>query len=149
MKSLLNPADREEIVTRIHRLSPASARRWGVMTVNQAIVHVTDPFRDALGERETKRVVPRFLAPFVKPIVLSRKPFKPGTPTLRPYDQAKGFGTPPTNFNDDLQALLERIDRFAQATSYGVHPGIGKLSGDEWGWLLYKEVDHHLRQFGV
>lgn len=149
MKSLLNPADRMEIVDRVHRLSPASSRRWGVMSVNQAIVHVTDPFRDALGERETKPVIPRFLAPLLKPIVLSQKPFKPGTRTLRPYDQAKGFGTPTTNFNDDLQALLDRIDRLASATSYGMHPGIGKLSGDEWGRLLYKEIDHHLRQFGV
>jgi hypothetical protein len=149
MKSLLNPTDRNEIVSRIHRLSPASSRRWGVMTVNQAIVHVTDPFRDALSERETKRVVPRFLAPLIKPMVLSKKPFKPGTRTLRPYDQAKGFGTPTTNFNDDLQALLVRVDRFANATSYGVHPAIGGLSGDEWGRLLHKEIDHHLRQFGV
>jgi hypothetical protein len=119
------------------------------MTINQAIVHVTDPFRDALAERETRRVIPRFLAPFVKPIVLSKKPFKPGTPTLKPYDQAKGFGTKPTTFNDDLAQLVERINRFSEAKTFGEHPGLGRLDADEWGWLLYKELDHHLRQFGV
>jgi len=25
----------------------------------------------------------------------------------------------------------------------------GKLSGKEWGELMYKHIDHHLRQFGA
>ena len=28
-------------------------------------------------------------------------------------------------------------------------PGNGKLSGEEWGELTEKHLDHHLRQFGV
>lgn len=149
MKSLRDQSSREAILTRIHRLSPASSRRWGTMTINQAIVHVTDPLRDALAERKTRRVIPRFLAPLVKPIVLSKKPFKPGTPSLKPYDQSKDLATKPTNFNDDLAQLIERINRFAECETFGEHPGLGKLNADEWGRLLYKELDHHLRQFGV
>ena len=152
MKSLLNQPDRDEVVKRLYHLSPASSRRWGTMTVNQAIVHVTDPLRDALEERQTKQVMPRLLSILVKPIVLSKKPFKPGTATPRPYDQVKGHGTRPTSFNQDMTELIDRIHRFSELSHderYGIHPALGRLTGDEWGRLLYKEIDHHLRQFGV
>ena len=26
---------------------------------------------------------------------------------------------------------------------------VGRLSGEQWGRLIYKHFDHHLRQFGV
>jgi hypothetical protein len=29
------------------------------------------------------------------------------------------------------------------------HAFFGKLSGREWGELMYKHIDHHLQQFGV
>ena len=29
------------------------------------------------------------------------------------------------------------------------HALIGKVSGEDWGRLQHKHVDHHLRQFGV
>jgi len=29
-----------------------------------------------------------------------------------------------------------------------VHSFLGRLSGEEWGIMMYKHLDHHLRQFG-
>ncbi len=38
-------------------------------------------------------------------------------------------------------------------TGAGVRPMkqkfLGRLSGEEWGRLMYKHIDHHLRQSGV
>jgi hypothetical protein len=29
------------------------------------------------------------------------------------------------------------------------HPAFGRLSGRAWGALVYRHMDHHLRQFGL
>lgn len=29
------------------------------------------------------------------------------------------------------------------------HPFFGKMTGEDWGHLMYKHLDHHFRQFGV
>ncbi len=45
------------------------------------------------------------------------------------------------------------IDRFATAGREGCtshpHSFFGRLTPDEWAILMYKHLDHHLRQFGV
>ena len=45
------------------------------------------------------------------------------------------------------------IDRFAAAGPKGCtthpHSFFGPLTPDEWAILMYKHLDHHLRQFGV
>jgi hypothetical protein len=49
--------------------------------------------------------------------------------------------------------LSTLIDRFAAggATACSTHPHsfFGPLTPDEWAILMYKHVDHHLRQFGA
>jgi Protein of unknown function (DUF1569) len=57
----------------------------------------------------------------------------------------------------DLAAERERfyglIDRFAGAGPQGCtthpHSFFGRLTPNEWAILMYKHLDHHLRQFGV
>lgn len=48
--------------------------------------------------------------------------------------------------------LLGLIDRFAagpQACTRHPHSFFGKMQPDEWATLMYKHLDHHLRQFSV
>jgi hypothetical protein len=57
----------------------------------------------------------------------------------------------------DLRAEQERlcglIDKFAAAGPEGCtrhpHGFFGRLTPMEWSALMYKHLDHHLRQFGV
>ena len=57
----------------------------------------------------------------------------------------------------DLGAERERlcllIDRFSGAGPEGCtkhpHSFFGRLTPEEWARLMYKHLDHHLRQFGV
>jgi Protein of unknown function (DUF1569) len=60
---------------------------------------------------------------------------------------------------DDHDFAIERarlgtlIGRFAAAGPAGCtshpHAFFGPLTPEEWGILMYKHLDHHLRQFGV
>jgi transposase InsO family protein len=45
------------------------------------------------------------------------------------------------------------IDKFAAGGAAGCtrnpHSFFGKMTPEEWAILMYKHLDHHLRQFGV
>ena len=49
--------------------------------------------------------------------------------------------------------LCALIDRFslggAQGCTKHAHTFFGPLTPEEWARLMYKHLDHHLRQFGV
>ena len=51
---------------------------------------------------------------------------------------------------DQLSGL---IDKFAAGGAAGCtrnpHSFFGKMTPEEWAILMYKHLDHHLRQFGV
>jgi hypothetical protein len=53
----------------------------------------------------------------------------------------------------EKERLSSLIDRFVAAGPQGCtshpHSFFGRMTPDEWGVLMYKHVDHHLRQFGA
>ena len=149
MKTLFNPADRQELVGRIEKLQPAAVRQWGKMTPSQALCHCSRALETATGDRPLKQKwIGKILAPLVRSSVLGEKPFGKNAPTDPSFVVSN---------ERDLAAeraqLLELIDRLVQrgpesAAQY-THAFFGKLSGEEWGTLMYKHIDHHLRQFGA
>ena len=56
MKTLLNLADKEEILRRLNTVQPASQRRWGSMSAHNMICHLSDGFRLYMGERLAKSI---------------------------------------------------------------------------------------------
>ena len=57
------------------------------------------------------------------------------------------------DFETERNRLSGLIDRFAAAGPAGCtshpHAFFGPLTPDEWAVLMYKHLDHHLRQFGA
>jgi hypothetical protein len=53
----------------------------------------------------------------------------------------------------ERERLCGLIDRFVAAGPKGCtkhpHSFFGRLTPEEWATLMYKHLDHHLRQFGV
>jgi len=49
-----------------------------------------------------------------------------------------------------LSALLERFfENGPRGCTKHPHAFFGQLTPEEWARLMYKHLDHHLRQFGV
>ncbi len=71
----------------------------------------------------------------------------PSAPELFPERPAE------CEFERERMQLMATIDRFAARGAAGCsghpHPFFGRLKPREWAILMYKHVDHHLRQFGV
>ena len=153
MKNLFDPARVQDTKERILRLSPESERQWGKMGVAEMLAHCTSALQMAMGEVKPKR------APFpaslvgllIKPLVLGDdKPFRRNSPSAPEL-----FLADPTqcDFEQERAQLIAAIDRFsgegAACCSQHPHPFFGALKPEQWAILMYKHLDHHLRQFGV
>jgi hypothetical protein len=150
MNNLFEAATAKEIRERIARLCPASQRQWGKMTAPQAMAHCSAAMEWAVGDSVAPRMfVGRILGPLVKSKVLKdEKPMVRNTPTAKSLvvkderDLAKECAR--------LSALVERFSAGGpQCCTKHPHTFFGRLTPEEWATLMYKHVDHHLRQFGV
>lgn len=150
MRSIFHAPDLRELRDRLAALEPHSPRRWGRMTPQQAVCHLSDWLKAVLGDRPIPGKDPglriklmRFIA-FNTPI-----PWPRGFPTSPMQDQEKG-GTQPTAFAADVAALDALMLRFAATDGIGLQPHNrwGSMSRGMWGRYGYRHVNHHLRQFG-
>ena len=150
MKNLFDSARVEEVKERIARLRPDSERQWGKMNAPQAVAHCSGGLELALGDKRPPRVLlGRILGPIIRPKVFANdQPFRRNSPTVKSLviqderDLAK-----------ERARLYAMIDRFVAAGPKGCtthpHSFFGALTAEEWAILMYKHLDHHLRQFGV
>jgi hypothetical protein len=150
MKNLFEAARVEEVKKRITQMKPDSARQWGKMNPAQALEHCSRGMEMALGDKTLPRVfIGRILGPIVKSRVMANdEPIRRNAPT------AKGLVVQDErDFVTERARLCGLIDRFAAAGPAGCtthpHAFFGRLTPDEWAILMYKHLDHHLRQFGV
>jgi len=153
MKSIYKSADFDQIISRINKLTPDSQHRWGKMNVNEMICHVTDQIRLGIDEKRTEYPFNPIIQFFGRMMFVYGFKFPKNFITVREMKQGdKGEGTKPTNFNQDFQSLIHVLKEFAskdKSYSFSSHPAFGKMSRKEWGFMVYKHLDHHLRQFGV
>jgi hypothetical protein len=150
MKNLYEPQTTEEVKERVAQLRPDSERQWGTMTVAQAVEHCSRGMEMATGDTVLPRVfIGRILGPVVKRMALgNNEPMRKNSPTA-PALIVQGE----PEFMTERERLLALIDRFVAAGPAGCtqhpHAFFGKLKPEEWAELMYKHLDHHLRQFGV
>ena len=152
MHTILNAADYEQMLARVNALQPDDRARWGRMTVNEALCHVTDVFRMALGEIRLPDRSNPFLRHVLKRLVLLGVPAPKGKIKTDPeLDQSQGKGTRPTALEQDKQRFQDYLAAFStkdEASSFFPHPQFGQLTKAEWGRLLFLHTNHHLTQFG-
>jgi uncharacterized protein DUF1569 len=150
MKSLLDRSEANAINARIATLSPASQRQWGKMTVGQAMAHSVIGLEMAVGDQKLPRVwIGYILGPLVKGFALKddapMKKNSPTAPSMRMREDRE--------LEAEQAKLMTLVNRFVAggrtACTAHPHPFFGRLTPDQWGVLMYKHLDHHLRQFGV
>jgi hypothetical protein len=149
MGTLFDPADRDSILERLAKLQPDATRQWGKMTCAQALAHCTVALEAGTGDKPRKQqLIGKVFAPFVRKSLLGEKPFSRNSPTDPTF-----VVTDDRDFEAERQRLTGVIKRFCelgpQNASTQAHSFFGRMSGEEWGLLMYKHLDHHLRQFGA
>jgi hypothetical protein len=131
-------------------LKPDSARQWGKMGPAQMLAHCSASIEMAAGEiRPPRALMGRIIGPAVKRVAFrDEEPFRRNSPTSRELVMAGNL-----DFEAEQKRLSGLIDRFYAAGPSGCtnhpHAFFGSLTPDEWAILMYKHLDHHLRQFGA
>ena len=149
MKNLFEAATAEEVKNRIAQLRPDSERQWGKMNAAQAQAHCSAALEWAVGDSVPPRLLlGRIVGWMVKPMLLrDEEPMRRNSPTVNSLvvEDERDLGA-------ERERLCGLIDRFAGAGPEGCtkhpHSFFGRLTPEEWARLMYKHLDHHLRQFG-
>jgi hypothetical protein len=150
VKSLFEAKTAAEVKARLGQLRPDSERQWGKMNVAQAVAHCALGVETATGDLKPPRVmIGRLLGGIVKPMLVGDdKPMKRNSPTAKILVVADD-----RDLDTERQRLLQLIGRFVAAGPDGCtthpHAFFGRLTPQEWSILMYKHLDHHLRQFGA
>jgi hypothetical protein len=150
MKNLYEATTAKEIRERIARLGPNSQRQWGKMNAAQAMAHCATGMEWAVGDKtESRMFLGRIFGPMAKAAVLKdEKPLGKNVPTAKSLvvKDERDLGKECAR----LSALVERfVAAGPQGCTKSAHTFFGELTPEEWARLMYKHLDHHLRQFGA
>ena len=151
MKNLFEAACVEEVKQRLSRVEPDSPRQWGKMNPAQMLAHCSLGLEMAAGEiRPPRALIGRILGPVIKPMAFrDEEPMRRNSPTSK---ELLVVGDD-RNFEAERKRLSEpdRSVRRGGRCGCTTHPHafFGSLTPDEWAVLMYKHLDHHLRQFGA
>lgn len=150
-KSLHNTIYFDEIVLRISNLSPNSQRKWGKMNVAQMLAHCDLILQIPLKKIELPKI--NFLFKIIGIVTkIEIQIFNNGIPHNMPC-----FQKVIVNFECDFEIaknnLLKTLDAYQKAYESNdlpqSHTLFGTMKEKDWGFLEYKHLNHHLKQFNV
>jgi hypothetical protein len=146
--SIYSKSDTKKIIARIQSLTSENIALWGTMNVDQMLKHCSAAVDVAYGEKvvEVKWMM-KLLGRLVKNKVFNSE-FQKNSPTAKEFVFSESY---------DLEAskleLIQKYSRFSNEGKESIivmnHPFWGKMSYEDWDKLMWKHIDHHLRQFGV
>ena len=152
MKTILNPQDKAEILTRLQNLRPESKGLWGTMSPGQALCHLNDELQFILGAKTGATEPPFFIKHFVKNMLLRGMSIPKGKAKAHPGLAQEFNGTPPKDFETDRTSLIENFEAIAakpENSTWYPNPLFGKMSRKQHARMTYVHFDHHLKQFGA
>jgi hypothetical protein len=151
MKNLFDATVVNQVKTRLGNLEAQTERRWGKMTVAQMLAHCSVSMQWAVGEvvPEKGALPARLIGRLVKPMVFRNEdPLRKNSPTAKSLVVGDE-----RDLRKERERLSGLLDKFVAGGAAGCtknpHSFFGKMTPDEWSILMYKHLDHHLRQFGV
>ncbi len=148
MKSIFDPIVRDEVIGRIQALNETAPPQWGKMTVYQMLKHCT-LWEDMMqGKVQFKRMFLGWVfgKMALKAVLKDDSPLRLGTPTLAELTTVDKSG----NITAQKGEWIAKIQAYAHFSHRDlVHPFFGKMTEVQIGLLVYKHIDHHLRQFNA
>jgi hypothetical protein len=117
------------------------------MNAGRMIAHVNSSLAMANGELATQPKKTPLANPLLRWLVIYVLKWPQGTPTAPEL-----LATPPGEWNAELARFRELLERAGTRSPDGPwprHPAFGQMKGKHWGVLVYKHLDHHLRQFAA
>ncbi|MBP6659238.1 MAG: DUF1569 domain-containing protein [Chitinophagales bacterium] len=150
LPNIYNQTVAQDLINRINNLTPETPANWGKMNVSQMLSHSNITYEYVFDERNDH---PNFLMKFIlkmfiKSKVVSETPYPQNGPTAPAFiiKDSKDFSTEKTRLINYINDVVKKGASFfegKESSSFGV------LTSIEWNNMMYKHLDHHLKQFGV
>jgi len=145
MKTIFDKTTRDQLISRINMLSEKSTAQWGRMNIYQMVKHCRLWDEMVFGRKRYKQAfIGRLFGRMVlKSVLKDESPLKRNTPTLPELRITENGVLPP-----ERMKWIALIEEYAHFSNEGfVHPFFGRMTKEQIGYLAYKHIDHHLRQF--
>ncbi|MDA0378854.1 MAG: DUF1569 domain-containing protein [Bacteroidetes bacterium] len=144
-QNLFDEATYVAILERLNKLTPSSRPGWGKMAVGQMLAHCAEVQDVYNGKPLRAPVWMKLFRPMLRPMLLADKDFSRNAPTLDQFRMED-----PEDFAAQRERLVNSLRTMhALGRRPMNHPMLGMLTSDDVGWIAWKHLDHHLRQFGV
>jgi hypothetical protein len=147
MPQIWEPGRQDEILRRLEKLQPNSAAAWGKFTPAKMLHHCAAGMRAGLGELPVAPKAGPFRNWLMQKLVIYVIPWPKGAPTAPELLSANDPDF--ANAKADLVSALARFAAAGPRGKFADHAAFGKLSGEDWGALTYRHLDHHWKQFGL
>jgi len=146
--SVWDPAVRSSITDRAMRVNADATPGWGKFNASGMMAHLNDSLRMALGTLPVKsKNLPLKYKP-IRTLFIYYLPMPKGAPTA-PELIARCSGAVLDDEKKEFKRLMDSLASVPAGAKMGEHPAFGNISYDDYGVLIAKHTDHHLRQFGV
>lgn len=134
------------------QLTADTQPRWGKMSAQHMVEHVSAITYLALGKRELPVMTPPEVLEKSRAWLMSDKPFRPDTKA--PMLPAEPLPLSFASLDEAKQKLLDTIEAFRKRFDENpdlqtVHPVFGLLDRAQWEQFHYKHCRHHFTQFGL
>ena len=147
MKSAWQDDTRASLLARIDSVNESMKGLWGRMTPGAMLAHIAQSLRMATGELPCRgKKLPLRYFP-LKQLVIYLLPFPKGTPTAPELLENSDASLDASK--QELHRLIGVLAARDAKQPWPVHPAFGNLTTRAWGVLIYRHLDHHLRQFGA
>ncbi|MDX1652446.1 MAG: DUF1569 domain-containing protein [Brumimicrobium sp.] len=140
----------EIVLNHLDKLDPDTKPKWGTLSSQGMVEHLTDVLKIASGENKQKLLIPeekiqsmqRFLDSDKEMMQNISVPFAPAERVLRNDNLSDAID----EFVETWIAFEEHFDS-AQVTE--LHPFYGELDFNGWQKLNSKHLTHHFKQFDL
>jgi hypothetical protein len=149
MNGILSAEKQQEVGKRIDILKADTQHLWGKMDVAQMLAHCSQAIESTMSDKLEKRGLISYLfGKIAKKQFFTKEHVAKNLPTAPNY---KAVGS--HNFEQEkarIKKLLQSLAQHGKDVLHSkVHPFFGTMTADEWDVIIYKHLDHHLKQFGA
>ncbi len=144
MKSIFDKTTRDELISRINALDENSAAQWGKMNASQMVKHCAQWDEMALGKKIYKQsFIGKLFGKMALKDMMKDEPMKKNMPTVPSFKI-----TDQVNIAEEKKKWIKLLSEYEHFENEGfIHPFFGPMTKEHTGYMAYKHIDHHLRQF--
>jgi hypothetical protein len=150
LPNIFTPEVTNNLLQRIETLTPSTQAQWGKMNVAQMVAHCNVTYEMMYENIHPK---PNAILKFILKLLVKKKVVDETTYPKNSSTAPQFVIKVEKDFHKEKERLIQYMKK-TQELGENYFDGreshsFGSLTKDEWNNMLYKHLDHHLRQFGA